>query len=216
MRVFISYAHDDEAHEDRVREFWLFLRAYGLDAQLDLPAAEQRQDWAQWMTKQVLMLTGCWWWPLRSTSVGRKGTPLPEEGRGVQWEARLIREVFYADQRTGAGARAARGAAWLFGFRHPAVAGPSSATHYVVSEYTVRGAETLLRVLTGQPWEIESPLGGTPILSPRSARQLGTGDGPAGGRVSRAVWVSATPGMSPSCKVARCRVWLRGRHICSR
>jgi hypothetical protein len=29
VRVFISYAHDDEAHQERVREFWLFLRAHG-------------------------------------------------------------------------------------------------------------------------------------------------------------------------------------------
>ena len=53
VRVFISYAHDDAAHGERVRDFWLFLRANGIDARLDLPAAEQRQDWAQWMTRQV-------------------------------------------------------------------------------------------------------------------------------------------------------------------
>lgn len=41
VRVLISYAHDDQAHMERVREFWLFLRANGVDARLDLPAAEQ-------------------------------------------------------------------------------------------------------------------------------------------------------------------------------
>ena len=51
--VLISYAHDDEVHEERVRDFWLFLRANGVDATLDLLAAEQRQDWAQWTTRQV-------------------------------------------------------------------------------------------------------------------------------------------------------------------
>ena len=53
VRVFISYAHDDGAHEDRVRDFWLFLRANGVDARLDLPVAEQRVDWAEWMTREV-------------------------------------------------------------------------------------------------------------------------------------------------------------------
>ena len=53
VRVFISYAHDDAAHEERVRDFWLFLRANGIDARLDLPAAERRQDWAQWMTREI-------------------------------------------------------------------------------------------------------------------------------------------------------------------
>lgn len=37
-RVFISYAHDDQKHVDRVRDFWSFLRSCGIDAELDLPA----------------------------------------------------------------------------------------------------------------------------------------------------------------------------------
>lgn len=53
QRVFVSYAHDDVAHMERVRDFWLFLRRCGIDAGLDLPAGDERQDWAQWMTRQV-------------------------------------------------------------------------------------------------------------------------------------------------------------------
>jgi hypothetical protein len=52
-RVFVSHAHDDEEHEDRVRRLWHLLRANGTDARLDLPAAEERQDWTEWMTRQV-------------------------------------------------------------------------------------------------------------------------------------------------------------------
>lgn len=53
VRVFVSYAHDDAGHEDRVRDFWLFLRANGLDARLDLPAAEEPRDWTLWMGQQL-------------------------------------------------------------------------------------------------------------------------------------------------------------------
>jgi TIR domain len=53
VRVFVSYAHDDAAHEERVRGFWWFLRAHGVDARLDQLAGEQRQDWAEWMTREV-------------------------------------------------------------------------------------------------------------------------------------------------------------------
>ena len=53
MRAFISYAHDDLEHEERVRQFWLFLRANGVDAVLDLAATDQRTGWTQWMTQQV-------------------------------------------------------------------------------------------------------------------------------------------------------------------
>jgi hypothetical protein len=35
--VFVSYAYGDAAHEERVRGLWLFLRAHGSDARLDLP-----------------------------------------------------------------------------------------------------------------------------------------------------------------------------------
>ncbi|MGH3903939.1 MAG: toll/interleukin-1 receptor domain-containing protein [Pseudonocardiaceae bacterium] len=53
VRVFISYAHGDPEHEDHVRRFWSFLRAQGIDARLDRPAAEQRQDWSVWMLQQI-------------------------------------------------------------------------------------------------------------------------------------------------------------------
>lgn len=52
-RVFISYAHDNAEHEERVRAFWLFLRANAIDAKLDRPGSEERRDWAQWMSQQV-------------------------------------------------------------------------------------------------------------------------------------------------------------------
>lgn len=37
----------------RVREFWWFLRANGVDARLDLLAGERRQDWTEWMSREV-------------------------------------------------------------------------------------------------------------------------------------------------------------------
>ncbi|MDQ3152019.1 MAG: TIR domain-containing protein, partial [Actinomycetota bacterium] len=53
VRVFISYAHDSETHEESVRDLWVFLRANGIDAQLDRVAAQRRQDWSLWMMDQV-------------------------------------------------------------------------------------------------------------------------------------------------------------------
>ena len=39
VRVFVSYAHDNPGHEELVRQLWVFLRACGVDARLDLAAA---------------------------------------------------------------------------------------------------------------------------------------------------------------------------------
>ena len=179
-QVFISYAHDDAVHEDRVSQFWRFLRDQGVDAKLDLAAAEQRQDWAQWMTQQVRDADRVL--VIASPEYKRRaeGDAGPDEGRGVQWEARLIRDRFYAEQQAGLaqiipvvlpGRSAADIPFWL---------GPASTTHYLVSEYTVAGAERLLRLLTGQPAEIEPPLGAMPVLPPRGAQAAGAGvDGPS-------------------------------------
>ena len=53
VRVFVSYAHDSEAHAEAARDLWVLLRRCGLDAQLDRTAAERRQDWPLWMIQQV-------------------------------------------------------------------------------------------------------------------------------------------------------------------
>jgi hypothetical protein len=171
VRVFISYAHDDRPHEDRVRAFWLFLRAQGVDARLDLPAAEQRVDWAQWMTQQVRDADRVL--VIASPQYRRRaeGDALAGEGRGVQWEARLIREVFYADQDAGLKRVLPVVLPGCMPDDIPLWLAPVSAMHYVVSDYTVAGAESLLRVLTGQPWETEPPPGMPPVLPPRAAAQ---------------------------------------------
>lgn len=173
VRAFISYAHDDAAHEDLVRDFWWFLRAQGVDAQADLLAAEDRQDWAGWMSRQVREAERVL--VVASPAYRRRaeGDALPGEGRGVQWEARLIRDRLYADQQAGLqlvlpvllpGCSVVDLPSWL---------APASATHYVVSEFTVAGAEALLRVLTGQPLQVEPPLGEIPFLPPHPTPFIG-------------------------------------------
>jgi hypothetical protein len=167
--VFISYAHDDPAHEDRVRDFWLFLREQGIDARADLPAAERRQDWADWMTRQVRDADRVL--VIASPEYRRRaeGDAEPGEGRGVQWEARLIRDRFYADQKAGLQLIVPVVLPDCSADDIPLWMGPTATTYYRVTEYTVIGAEKLLRLLTVQPWETEPPLGTIPTLPPRGA-----------------------------------------------
>ena len=79
----------------------MFLRANGIDARLDLAAEADRVDWAEWMTREVrdadrvLVIASP---EYRRRAEGDAG---PGEGRGVQFEARLIRDLFYADQEAG-------------------------------------------------------------------------------------------------------------------
>ena len=109
--MFVSYAHGDQEHENWVRDLWLFLRQNGIDARLDLVAAEQRINWAEWMTREVRDAD----YVLVAASAAYKrraeGDAEPHEGRGVQWEARLIQDLFYQDQKAGLAAVRAGGAA---------------------------------------------------------------------------------------------------------
>lgn len=166
-RVFISYAHDDDPHIELVREFWLFLRGQGIDADLDLPAGEARQDWSLWMlrgvrdSRRVIVVA--------SPAYKRRGEgdAAAGEGKGVHWESRLLRNLVYEDPGEALdtivpvvlpGGSPADLPLWLGGSTH---------THYPVKEFTVEGAESLLRLLTGQPYETVPPLGPVPVLPPR-------------------------------------------------
>ncbi|MGH4024282.1 MAG: CHAT domain-containing protein, partial [Pseudonocardiaceae bacterium] len=169
VRVFVSYAHDDAEHEDRVREFWIFLRAHGIDARLDKPAAQRRQDWPLWMLREVREARFVLVVASPAYRQRAEGEAPAGEGLGVQWEAALIREEVYSDREAALnrflpvvlpGCAQRDIPVWL---------GRGTSTHYVVSDYTVPGAETLLRLLTAQPYEFEPPLGKPPVLAPRGA-----------------------------------------------
>ena len=149
-----------------MREFWVFLRQNGVDARLDLVAAQQRVDWTEWMTREVRDAD----YVLVAASAAYKrraeGDAEAQEGRGVQWEARLIRNLFYRDQEAGLerflpvvlpGGSADDIPLWL---------APAAATYYRVTAFTVAGAEGLLRVLTGQPQIVMPQLGTVPTLPP--------------------------------------------------
>lgn len=165
-RVFISYAHGSDEHADQVRRLWHFLRHNGIDARLDRSAAAERQDWALWMADEirqadhVLVMASATY---RERAEGRSG---PAAGRGVQWEARLIRDAFYA-------APDALDRFVPVVLPDESVAGvpdflaPATCTVYRVNDFTVAGAEDLLRLLLRQPAEPEPALGAPPLLPPR-------------------------------------------------
>lgn len=198
IRVFVSYAHDpgDLSHGVAVRQLWEFLRAHGIDAQLDMAAAGQRQDWALWMADQirqadcVLVVASLLY---REQAEGRGD---PTIGHGVQWEARLIRDAFYRDQRrldrfvpVVLPGQSAQGV--------PDFLAPATTTVYAVSDFTMAGAESLLRLLTRQPEIIEPPLGQAPVLRPHPVMPS-TAALPSGDQVSDQQTVSVRNDVSGS------------------
>src|SRR5690349_10730307 len=151
-RVFISYAHDSDAHRELVRDLWIFLCANGVDARIDRVAVEQRQDWALWMEQQVaeadrILIVAS---PAYQQRAGYDADPAV--GRGAQWEARLIRDLYHRNQFDGGRFLPIV----LPGGSIDDVPGfltPATSTVYRVSDFSVTGAEALLQVIHHPPGE---------------------------------------------------------------
>jgi WD40 repeat protein len=102
--VFVSYAHESNAHRADVRRLHDLLAAAGLAPILDVFHDEPGRDWALWMRDQVD--TADWVLVIASAAYKRRADSpqqLPEdEGRGVWWEARYLRGILYSQrQRAG-------------------------------------------------------------------------------------------------------------------
>ena len=89
----------------------------------------------------------------------------------MQWEARLVRDAFYNNQHALSRflpvvlpGQSVDGV--------PDFLGPHICTVYTVTDFTVAGAEPLLRLLTRQPEETEPPLGTPPVLRARAPAAL--------------------------------------------
>jgi SEFIR domain/NPCBM/NEW2 domain len=90
--VFVSYAHDSPEHEEQVRRFATFLRArIGLDVRMDQWDDHKRHDWSLWAIK--LLSEADYILAVASPAYRRRadGTAPPDEGRGAQFEAMIMR-----------------------------------------------------------------------------------------------------------------------------
>lgn len=151
-RVFISYAYDSEWHKQQVHAFARFLRVEGgIDVRFDLWDTGQRRDWSIWIIEQVraadfvLVVASS---AYKCRAEGKAGS---SEGRGVQFEAALLRDLLNQDRDT-----------WVHKVlpvvlpgrsieEVPAFLQPYSASHYVVLSLTMDGVDELYRVITDQP-----------------------------------------------------------------
>ncbi len=168
-RVFVSYAHDSEAHKERVLDFCEFLVASGIDAKVDQWDLDERRDWQQWATAQirdadfviVVASPAC-------KQVGN-GTGTPDGNLGMQSELRQLRELYHTDPAT-----------WTRRILPVVLPGgsvddiplflqPNTADHFRVTSFSEAGAEDLLRVVTRQPPFIRPSPGPLPVLPPRRA-----------------------------------------------
>ena len=83
-RVFISYAHKNQAYEDKVLKLANRLRSEGIDAMIDQYEETPSEGWSRWMehqiTKSEFVLVLC------EETYNRK-LYSDKKGKGVVWEA---------------------------------------------------------------------------------------------------------------------------------
>jgi hypothetical protein len=172
--VFISYTHDDYHHTDAVLLFATFLaRDCGFDVHMDRWELDRRRDWYLWAIEQVT--TADFVIVIASPQCKRAadGTGGNLDHPGMQSEMSLLRDLLHGDRRT-----------WLRKLLPVVLPGrsiseiplflqPTTADHYLVTDFTHAGAEDLLRVITGNPPYLRPPLDPMrPALAPRPIRPV--------------------------------------------
>lgn len=167
-RVFVSYTHDSDQHKALVLEFATFLRACGIDAELDQWSTDRRRDWYTWMidlAKRADFII-----VVASPTYRRvgDGDVAPAENRGSQSEVSLLREFLHRDRETWARKLLPVILPGRIPDDIPMFLQPYTADHYPVTEFTEAGVEDLLRMLTAQTAHPRPPLGPAVVLPPSS------------------------------------------------
>jgi hypothetical protein len=174
QRVFISYSHDSDDHDNRVLALADALRASGIAAVVDQYYPNPPEGWPHWMERNfdaadyVLMIcTGAYHDRVtRSQPVGT--------GLGAQWEGGHIYNILYADPNLGD-----RFIPVLIdGASKDYIPQPLRGhTRYAINDFTLSdpGYEALYRHLTGQPATPEPPLGN---VTPMPPKPRGSGGNP--------------------------------------
>jgi hypothetical protein len=144
-KVFISYAHESEAHREQVLALATFLRETGIDTTLDVWSADTRRDWYSWAIQE--MTAADFVLVVASAQYRSTGDGAITKHRGVQSEAALLRELLYSDRLT-----------WLPKIlpvilpghtvaQVPLFLQPHTASHFPVTSFDTTGAALLLQVL---------------------------------------------------------------------
>ena len=91
-KVFISYAHKNQAYEDKVLELANRLRSEGIDAMIDQYEEAPSEGWPRWMEHQIMesefVLVLC-------EETYNQKLYSEKKGKGVVWEANIVYQMLY-------------------------------------------------------------------------------------------------------------------------
>lgn len=172
-RVFISYAHESEAHNERVFELSERLRSEGVDCYIDQYEVSPPDGWPRWSRNQIrqadFVLVVC------TETYGRRfeGSESRGTGAGAKWEGAIITQELYDSEGSNT-----KFIAIVFvaeDVKHIPTE-MRGGTYYVLtseSEY-----DDLYRHLTNQPKAVKRELGRLRSLPPKSRKERFTPNEP--------------------------------------
>jgi hypothetical protein len=98
LKIFISYSHDSEAHQERVLELADRLCQDGLAAKIDQYEPAPSQGWANWMLDEIeaaeFVLIIC----TEQYERRFRGKEELGKGKGVTWEGSIVTQALYDSQ----------------------------------------------------------------------------------------------------------------------
>ncbi|MEU4249008.1 SEFIR domain-containing protein [Amycolatopsis sp. NPDC026612] len=159
--VFISYTHESAEHRDHVIEFAAFLHQQGIATVLDAWLEVERRDWYSWALRGITEADYVVVVASENYSSVSDGYGRNRHG-SVRSGADVLREMIHEDRER-----------WLHkilpvllpGHENaeiPVFLQPYSANFFAVTEFTVQGAEELLRVIHRRPPYVAPPVAGQP------------------------------------------------------
>lgn len=162
VRVFVCYAHENAEHKAAVHDLDDFLHSQGIDVVLDRWAEGERQDWDLWMRQKIPASDFVLVIASKTVRLVADG-PVVADGRGLRPELDLLRDL----HREGDWWRRILPVILPGGSIDdiPSFLSPRNRDHYPVASFTVAGATSLLRVLTGQRVR-PRPAPGPPVMLP--------------------------------------------------
>lgn len=94
-KVFTSYAHESDSHNDKVFELSEKLRSEGVDSYIDQYEVSPSEGWPRWTRNQIqqadFVLVVC----TEAYKKRYEGSEVPGTGAGAKWEGAIITQEFY-------------------------------------------------------------------------------------------------------------------------
>jgi hypothetical protein len=172
-KVFISYAHEKDSHNEKVFELSERLRSEGIDCSIDQYEISPPEGWARWCRNQIkqadFVLVVCTeTYERRFDGSESRGT-----GAGVKWEGAIITQELYDSE--GSNTKFIPVVFDSYDIKYIPTE-MRSGTYYILNSETEY--DDLYRHITNQPKAIKRELGRLRSLPARSRKETFTSDDP--------------------------------------